>query len=117
MFSADVLIIPPTAGPLQKTGNTVLPIKLFSYIAAGRAIYAPIAPDTAELLQHDRNAYLVDPDDEAAELNGFNALIDDDERMNRLSNEAAKDAQNLTWDARAEIIVDFMQRRLGEIRA
>ena len=117
LFSADVLIIPPTAGPLQKTGNTVLPIKLFSYIAAGRAIYAPIAPDTAELLQHDRNAYLVEPDDEAAELNGFNALIDDDERMNRLSNEAAKDAQNLTWDARAEIIVDFMQRRLGEIRA
>lgn len=116
LFSADVLIIPPTAGPLKKMGNTVLPIKLFSYIAAGRAIYAPIAPDTAELLEHDRNAFLVKPDDDDDALKGFNALVDDDERLMRISREAAKDAENITWDARAVKLVDFMQRRLDEIR-
>lgn len=116
LFAADVLMIPPTAGPLKKVGNTVLPIKLFSYIAAGRAIYAPIAPDTAELLEHNRNAYLVQPDDAQAELAGFNALIDDDAMMERLGSAAGKDAENLTWESRAQKIYAFMERRLKEIR-
>ncbi|MBQ9394438.1 MAG: glycosyltransferase family 4 protein [Proteobacteria bacterium] len=113
LYAADVLIIPPTAGPLKKAGNTVLPIKLYAYLAAGRAIYAPDAPDTAELLEHGRNAWLVKPDDEKAELNGFNALIDNAELIDRLGAEAAKDAENLTWDTRAKIVHDFMLKRLN----
>ena len=112
LYAADVVIIPPTLGPLKKVGNTVLPIKLYAYIAAGRAIYAPIAPDTAELLKHDQNAWLVTPDDEAAELEGFNTLIDNDELLERLSAATAEDAKSLTWDARAECVVKFMKERL-----
>ena len=52
LFAADILMIPE---PKVKTvGNTVLPMKLFQYLAAGRAIYAPDAPDTAELLTHGK---------------------------------------------------------------
>ncbi len=116
LYAADVLIIPPTAGPLKKAGNTVLPIKLYSYLAAGRALYAPDAPDTAELLEHGRNAYLVRPDDPEDELCGFNHLIDDDELLAHLGSESAKDAENLTWDARARIVHDFMVERLNSIR-
>lgn len=113
LYAADVLIIPTTSGPLKKAGNTVLPIKLYAYLAAGRAIYAPEAPDTAELLEHGRNAWLVKPDDDKAELKGFCQLIDNDELIQKLGSEAAKDAENLTWDTRAQIVRDFMLKRLN----
>ncbi len=112
LYAADVLIIPPTLTPLKKIGNTVLPIKLYSYVAAGRAIFAPAAPDTAELLKHNQNAWLVQPDDEADELAGFNKLIDDEALIERLSSAAAEDAKSLTWDARALCVIEFMKRRL-----
>lgn len=37
MYASDVLIIPPTALPLEQYGRTVLPMKTFIYLAAGRA--------------------------------------------------------------------------------
>ena len=59
LAAADVLLIPPSREPLDRFGNCVLPIKLFAYLAAGRPILAPAAPDTAELLEHGANAWLV----------------------------------------------------------
>ena len=35
LFAADVLLIPPSQGPLQTVGNTVLPMKLFQYLWQG----------------------------------------------------------------------------------
>lgn len=112
LYASDVVMIPPTRGPLKVVGNTVLPIKLYAYIAAGRAIYAPVAPDTEELLTHDKNAWLVTPDDEKAELDGFNQLIDNDELIERLSQAIAQDANHLSWDDRAVLVRDFMKSRL-----
>ena len=111
MYASDVLLIPPSLGPLKKVGHTVLPIKVYNYLAAGRAIYAPDAPDTAEILDHDRNAFLVRPDDIPAEIEGFGRLIDDPELMGRLGAGASEDAAHLTWEARAEVFCDFVKRR------
>ena len=115
LYAADVLIIPPTVKPLKKVGNTVLPIKLYAYFGAGRAIFAPKAPDTAELLKHDHNAWLVEPDDPQAALDGFNQLIDNDELLNKISMQAHEDAQKLTWDARAKKVASFMKERLASL--
>ena len=65
MFAADVLIIPPTAGPLEQHGRTVLPMKVFSYLAAGRPVLAPDLPDNREVLTDGENARLVPADDTA----------------------------------------------------
>ena len=62
LFAADVLLIPPSSAPLEHFGTCVLPIKLFTYLAAGRPILAPDAPDTRELLTHEQTALLVEPD-------------------------------------------------------
>ena len=61
LSAADVLLIPPSRAPLDRFRNCVLPLKLFSYLAAGRPILAPVAPDTAELLRDGENAVLVPP--------------------------------------------------------
>ncbi|MBQ9244321.1 MAG: glycosyltransferase [Proteobacteria bacterium] len=111
LYASDVLLIPPSLGPLKKAGHTVLPIKVYIYLASGRAIYAPAAPDTAEILENGRNAYLVSPDDQPAEIEGFSRLIDDAALQERLGAGAASDAAHLTWEARAEVFCDFVRRR------
>jgi glycosyltransferase involved in cell wall biosynthesis len=112
LYAADVLVIPPSLAPLERHGNTVLPIKLFLYLAAGRAIIAPRAPDTVELLSDDVNAVLVPPGDAPALVAGLRALAADPVRAERLAAAVFRTAADLTWDARAGHIEDFLERRL-----
>ena len=50
-------------------------MKVFSYLAAGRAILGPTLPDLQEILVHDQNAWLVPPDN-AARRRGCRAHAD-----------------------------------------
>lgn len=113
LFAADVLMIPPSQGPLARVGNTVLPMKLFQYLAAGRSIYAPRAPDTAELLTHDENALLVTPDDLEAASQGLDRLKRDHALRERLAQGARATSESLSWDARASKIIEFVTSRLN----
>jgi glycosyltransferase involved in cell wall biosynthesis len=113
LYAADVLVIPPSLEPLKRHGTTVLPIKLFLYLAAGRALLAPRAPDTAELLTDGVNAVLIPPGDVTAAVSSLRALAAEPTRATRLANAAFDTARQLTWDARAERIHDFLVTRLG----
>jgi glycosyltransferase involved in cell wall biosynthesis len=118
LFAADALVLPPTLRPLTGAGDTVLPMKLFTYLAVERPILAPRAPDTAELLEHGVNAQLVEPDDLDAAVAGLAALLSDRELARRIAAGAAATAQTLTWDARAERLLAFMaERRLAFMAA
>jgi len=112
LYAADVLVIPPSLAPLERHGNTVLPIKVFLYLAAGRVLLAPRAPDTAELLSDGVNAALVPPGDVAAVVARLRALAANREETERLARGALATAQNLTWDARAKRIAAFIRERL-----
>lgn len=109
--AADILVIPPSADPLEQSGRTVLPIKVYQYLAAGRAILTGDLPDTAELLIHDRNAVRIRPDDPAALLLAIRELVADPERRARLGAAAERAAAGLTWDARAQALLTFMRER------
>jgi glycosyltransferase involved in cell wall biosynthesis len=113
LYAADVLIIPPSLEPLQRHGNTVLPIKLFLYLAAGRAILAPIAPDTAELLSDGKNAALVPPGEMDAMLGSLTRLVSDSAYAQHLGAQAREMAKSLTWDHRAVRIRDFLAAKLA----
>jgi glycosyltransferase involved in cell wall biosynthesis len=111
LHAADVLLIPPSRAPLEQYRNCVLPLKLFSYLAAGRAILAPRAPDTAELLTDGENALLVPPGDPRAAALALDRLRDRP-LAERLGANALAHAGDLTWDNRAERIADFLEPRL-----
>jgi glycosyltransferase involved in cell wall biosynthesis len=113
LYAADVLLVPPSLAPLRRHGNTVLPLKLFLYLAAGRAILAPVAPDTAELLTDGVNAALVPAGDVAATIRTLRELAADPARAARLAEGSLATAQGLTWDARAERIERFLLARLA----
>lgn len=112
MVSADVLLLPPSNVGLKWAGHTVLPMKLYGYLAAGRAVFAPQTPDVQELLRDDENAVLVPPGDIERAGQSLAALLADDPRRERLAMAARLTGADLTWDARAQKLEDFIQSRL-----
>ncbi len=112
LYAADVLLIPPASGPLRQVGNTVLPLKTFLYMAAGRAILAPRTADLLELLRDGENAALVPPDDMAAATNRLQSLLNDAALRKRLAAAARNDVAALTWRRRARRVLAFLEDRL-----
>jgi glycosyltransferase involved in cell wall biosynthesis len=116
LYAADVLLIPAAAAPLERFGNCVLPMKLFSYLAAGRPILAPVAPDTAELLRDSETACLVPPDRPEAAAEALDRLLGDPRLAGTLAANAASLASGLSWDDRAARIKAFLEARLEQIK-
>jgi glycosyltransferase involved in cell wall biosynthesis len=109
LFASDCLVIPPTAAPLLRHGHTVLPMKTFSYLAAGRPIVAPDLPDLREVLHHDENALLVPPDDLEAAVAGIRLAISNRLIGEKLGYAARRNAAQFTWQARAERLSLFLE--------
>jgi len=116
LHAADLLLIPPSRAPLERFRNCVLPLKLFSYLAAGRPILAPAAPDTAELLVDGENALLVPPGEPEAAAQALDRILGDTALADRLGAGARALARELTWDRRAEKIHAFLEERLATLR-
>lgn len=110
--AADALIIPPTIKALQH-GRTVLPIKLFIYLAAGRPIIAPRQVDIEELLTHGKTGLLVEPDNLEEAVNTVRKIVRDRELNNDIGREALKFSANFTWEKRAQQIKEWLLHRLG----
>ncbi len=113
LYASDVLTIPPSTVPLEQAGNTVLPLKLFLYLSAGRPIFAASSPDTAEILGHDRNAWLVLAGDEAEAARQLQVLLGDTARQERLGRACQTLAAGLTWDSRAAKVEAFFEECLA----
>jgi glycosyltransferase involved in cell wall biosynthesis len=109
LFASDCLVIPPTAAPLVRHGRTVLPMKTFSYLAAGRPIVAPDLPDLREVLHHEENALLVPPDDVEAAAEAIRSAVFNRSLGEKLGNAARRDATQFTWQARAERLSLFLK--------
>jgi alpha-maltose-1-phosphate synthase len=112
LYAADCLAIPPTDDPLVRFGRTVLPMKIFSYLAAGRPIVAPRTPDVAEVLVDGETAILVAPGSDDSGAGALARLLADRGLQNRLAAGAIQASAAYTWEARAEKLGAFF-RKLG----
>lgn len=113
LAAADVLVLPPTAGPMMRAGRTVLPMKTFTYLAAGRPILAPDLPDTKGILVHESNCLRVEPDNRKAAAEALERLTKDTQTATRLGQQAASDSDAYTWRGRAARLVRFLEQRLA----
>ena len=112
VFAADVLLIPPSWQPLAEFGSTVLPLKLFFYLASGRPILAGDTPDVREVLRHGENALLCRPDCLDELVAGITTLTSDAKLAARLAATSLADSRDFTWDVRANKIADLLASRL-----
>jgi len=87
------------------------PLKIFDYMAAGRAIVAPDQPNIREILEHERTALLFDPDRPRAMWQAIARLLGDAALRARLGAAALAElqARDYTWRANAARIVAWAQ--------
>lgn len=82
------------------------PLKLFEYMAAGRAVVASDLPAWADVVQDGQTALLTPPGDVGALAAALRRLRDDPAQRDRLGQQArARALEMYTWDARARAIL------------
>ena len=82
------------------------PLKLFEYMALGKAIVAPNTPNIREILINNKNALLFDLDDEASFLKCVAISLSDQDLQQSLGLSAKKTIteRKLTWINNARIV-------------
>lgn len=82
------------------------PLKIFEYMAAGKAILCSDLPVLREVLEHERTALLVPPEDVGAWERAMRRLIDEPELRMRLGKAARQELEaKYTWEMRARKVL------------
>jgi glycosyltransferase involved in cell wall biosynthesis len=102
LAAADVLLLPHAAAAATRY---LSPLKLFEYLAAGRAIVASDLPAFREILTQDEHALLVPPDDPGALAQAIALLGRDPALRARLGSAARVLSAQHTWRGRAAKIL------------
>ena len=90
--------------------ESMSPLKLFEYMAVEAPILATDLPSVREVLQHDKNAWLVEPGSAKALASGLSHLLHNREDAARLGRQARADATFYTWDRRAKTILTTIEQ-------
>ena len=98
--SASVLALPNPASAISTRFTS--PLKLFEYMAAGRAIVASDLPSIREILHNGVDALLVEPGDANALARAVRRLLAEPSLAARLARAASEAAPQYSWDRRAE---------------
>ena len=108
--AADVLLMPYSleigiSSGLGHSAQISSPMKMFEYLATGRAILASDLPVFHEIL-NESNAVFCTPENLPAWETALQALLDNPQLRERLSQQARIDAQKYSWTERARRILD-----------
>jgi glycosyltransferase involved in cell wall biosynthesis len=107
--AADILLMPYSRFILGSSGNAdsasvASPMKMFEYMAAGRAIVTADLPVIREVL-NEKNAVFCEPDKLENWRLEIEGVLEDESRRNELGKQAREAAQGYTWVARAKKIL------------
>jgi glycosyltransferase involved in cell wall biosynthesis len=114
LAAADVLLMPYARSIFGSSGTAdsasiASPMKMFEYMAAGRAILTSDLPVIREVL-NESSAVFCEPGDAAAWSSALKRLLDDPARRMSLASNARRKAEKYTWLARAQkILAGFLE--------
>ena len=108
MWACDVLAMPYETE--QPRSRFMSPMKMFEYMAAGRAIVSADWPQIREVLRPDQNALLHARGDRDDLEKVLERALSDPALRERLSQTARRDVENYTWRARARRILDSLEQ-------
>ena len=91
------------------------PLKIFDYMAAGRAIVAPDQPNIREVLRDGETAVLFSPDEPGAMWRAISRLADDAALRQRIGLAARQEIaqRNYTWQGNAARVVAWAEHNLA----
>jgi len=91
------------------------PLKLFEYLALGKAIVGPAQPNIEEILRRDHNAVLFDPADPNGLASAVSRLCGDAVLRNKVAANARATIsdQQLTWNANAHRVIELFRGLLS----
>jgi glycosyltransferase involved in cell wall biosynthesis len=99
--------------PVGLNNYLSLPNKIFESVAAGLPVVTSNFPDMAELVSHYEVGETCDPEDPADFARAVRAVLDDPERHRRLRENAARAAQELTWERESEVFLSRIRELVG----
>jgi glycosyltransferase involved in cell wall biosynthesis len=87
------------------------PLKLFEYLALGKAIVGPDQPNILEILSADHNAVLFDPEQPDGLAGAVKRLCEDGALRHKVAANARATIteQKLTWHANARRVTDLFE--------
>jgi glycosyltransferase involved in cell wall biosynthesis len=109
---ATVLALPNPASAISTRFTS--PLKLFEYLAAGRAIVASDLPSIREVLHDGVDALLVPPGDANALAGAIRQVLADPSLAARLARAASEAAPQYSWERRAERLETLFTEILTE---
>jgi len=113
--ACDILLMPYSRAIAGSSGGNIArvinPMKMFDYLACGRAIIASDLPVFHEVLS-GKNALFCQPEDPQDWIKQTQILLKDEALRTRLGSQAKQDAVRYTWDRRAQITLEKLQRIL-----
>lgn len=86
------------------------PMKIYEYMAVGKVMLAPNQETITEIVTHDKDAYLFEPENVTAMTAAIKKLIEDKSLRERLSQQASESASQTTWLKRAEKLQTALHR-------
>ncbi len=108
--ASDILLMPYSrsisASSGQDIAEVINPMKMFEYMASGRAIISADLPSIREVL-NEGNAVLCEPGEIGNWRLEIEALLADEPRRQVLTSQAFKDVEQLTWMKREERVVEL----------
>lgn len=106
--AGDILVLPNT-GKDRISAEFTSPMKLFSYMAAGKPIVASDLPSLREVLTNE-NAVFFEPDNDTSLVEALTRVMSDPELAGRVAYKARQDVARYTWDIRAQSLLTFLTR-------
>lgn len=108
--AADICLLPSSASSIGARYTS--PLKLFEYLAMGKAVIAADLPALREVLRDGENARLVPVEDPSAMAAAINALADDPALTAALGRAAARTAPQYSWHSRAVALLAWIGTQL-----
>ncbi len=99
--AGDIAVMPAT----NEYGN---PMKVYEYMALGKAVVAPNQETITEIAEHGKNAYLFEPENTQALSMALQTLIEDPRLRDTLGRRAGELVSKFTWLARAKTMEKAM---------